>query len=287
MYFYTKNYDMLKDRNPKLLLPYDFTEVSKFAIQHAIALAKIFGYSITLLNIYDSSTRKFLRENGLAKADLDAKLQETADSIKQSGNVDADHFFKKGSIKTIRRLSDELKVSLMVIGIDEPKLRVSPILKVVSKSPVPVMVVQQQCELFDYKHLLFPLDDFPGSRQKVGWAARLAKLTSAKVSIFASNQSDKEKRYKQIRVVEQVEEFFHKRGIPYTSQYAEGNIKSFPDEALKFGIDQKCDVFIIMYQPKKAFSSVTQLDKKLIFNDSRIPVLCVNTRDVGISGGFN
>lgn len=278
---------MIKERKPVIILPYDFTEVSKYAVKHAVALAKVFGYTITLLNIYDSGTRKYLKVSNMGKTDLKPKLQETCDLIKSNSGVDVDYFYKKGSIKSIRKIAEQLAVSLMVIGIDEPLLKISPILKVVSKSPVPVMVVQQKSEMFDYKRLMFPLDDFIGSRQKVGWAARLAKMTNAEVNIFSMKQTEKEKTYKHNRIIDQVEEFFHKRGINTTTQIAVGKAKDFPEEALQFGIDKKCDVFIIMYQPKKFFSTVTTLDKRLIFNDSKVPVLCVNLQDLGIAAGFN
>ncbi len=278
---------MIKEKKPVILIPFDFTEVSNCAVKHATALAKIFGFSITLLNIYDISTRKYLRLSNMKKTDLESKLKEISDGVKQSSAVDCDYFYKKGSIKTIRKIAEDLAVSLMVIGIDEPLLKISPILKVVSKSPVPVMVVQQKSEMLDYKHIMFPLDEFYASRQKVGWASRLAKATQAQVSIISINQIDKEKVYKHQRIIEQVEEFFHKRGIAHSTKIATGGIKDFPEEALQFGIDQKCDVFVIMYQPKKFFSTVTTLDKRLIFNDSRIPVLCVNLRDLGVAGGFN
>jgi nucleotide-binding universal stress UspA family protein len=278
---------MIKGQKPVVLLPYDFTEVSKYAVKHAVAIAKLFGYSITLLNIHDNSTKVYMKMSNMKQDDLIFKLQEMCDFIKQTHSVDVDYNYHKGSINSICKIAKELNVSFMVLGIDEPRGNATEIMKVVSKSPVPVFVVQQKSERTDYKHLLFPLDDFPGSRQKVAWAAKIAKTSGANISIFSINQTEQEKRKKHMVIIEQVEEYFVKHGLKCTIDFAKGKLKDFATEALQFGVEKKCDLYIIMHRPKKFFASIDTIDKQLIFNDTKTPVLCVNLRDVGVMGGFN
>jgi nucleotide-binding universal stress UspA family protein len=270
-----------------ILLPYDFSEVSKYAVKHAVALAKPFANRILLLNILDERTLKYMKLSNMKKGDLDYKLQETAEFIKKNSGIETEYFIKEGPIKTICKIAEKKNVMFMVVGIDEPKGGKSEILKMVSSSPVPVLVVQQKAENTNYRHILFPLDDFHASRQKTGWAAKLAKVCGSRISIIAVKHTVQEKKFRQETITEQVEEFFHKKLISYTTTYGKGSPKDFPMEALQYGIDKGCDVFVIMHRPKTAFYTVDPQDKNLIFNEAKIPVLCVNVRDVGHAAGFN
>jgi nucleotide-binding universal stress UspA family protein len=271
-----------------ILFPYDFSEVSDYALKHAVINAKRFGYHIKLLNILDSRTRAYMKLNHLKEEGLKGVLSEMCEKImKETPGLKAEYHFRPGSIKTMCKLATELGVRYMVLGIDEPKSNATEILEVTAISPVPVFVVQQGATLSEFKHLLFPIDDFHATLQKVGWTKRIAKKSGAKVSIFSINQTNAEKLYKHKKIIRQVEEFFDKFNVKTETHFAKGKISEFPDEALAFGLENKCDCFIIMHRPKKRFSSVATIDKKLMFNDGKIPVLCVNIRDVGVAAGFN
>jgi len=278
---------MNKERNPIILLPYDFTEVSDGAVKHACALAKMFGYSLRLLNILDPGTIKYMRANNMKISDIESKLEEMAEMIRKDKDIEVDYVLKKGSIKTMCKLAEAYLVSFMVLGIDEPRKNNSQILKVVSKSPVPVFVIQRNSEMMNYKNILFPLDDFFASRQKVGWAARLAKTTNAQISIFSVNPPGSEEGFKYQRIIEQVEEFFYQRNIPYSTTLSEGGMDTFTRETVQFGTEHHCDVYVIMHRPKKLFGAIHPIDYQLIFNESRTPVLCVNLQDIMVSGGFS
>jgi nucleotide-binding universal stress UspA family protein len=278
---------MIKGQKPIVLLPYDFTEVSKYAVKHAVAVAKLFGYSITLLNILDNNTKLYMKMSNMKNDDLIFKLKEMCDFIKQVNNVNVDYFYQKGSIKSICKIAKKLNVSFMVLGIDEPRGNTTAIMKVVSNSTVPVFVIQQKSDITEYKHLLFPLDDSPGSRQKAGWAAKIAKTSGAHISILSVNDPNRDKRIKQQVIAAQVEEYFIKYGLKCTTDIAKGKPKDFALDSLEFGKEKKCDVYIIMHRPKKLFSTVDPIDKQFIFNDTKTPVLCVNLRDIGVMGGFN
>jgi nucleotide-binding universal stress UspA family protein len=278
---------MKEEPRPVILLPYDFTEVSKYGVKHAVALAKILGYSITVLNVLDASTKMYLRLSNMKNEDLQYKLNDLCNFIMENNkDLKVDYYFKKGSVKTISEIAEELNVSFIVIGIDEPRAGATPILKMLSKSSRPVFVVQQKAENINYKNFLFPLDDFSASRQKAVFAARLAKGAGATIHIFSVRVADTNEKFKQTKIVEQLEEYFKKNGVSSITEYAKGDSKEFPREVFETGIADKCDIFVIMPRGKKLFSSVSPLDKHLIFNEARIPVLCVNPKDLGVGGGI-
>jgi hypothetical protein len=55
---------------------------------------------------------------------------------------------------------------------------------------------------------------------------------------------------------------------------------------MKYAEKISADLYVIMI-PKQVFKSIRQLDFKIIFNTEKIPVLCVNQRDLFVGGGFN
>lgn len=278
---------MVNSHQPVILIPYDFTEVSRQALSHTISLARMFGYSIKFLNILDPGTKRYMKANNISRKGLDDEMQKLCEEVRSGSQVESDYLIQSSSIKGIKKIAGKLNVMFMVLGIDEPRHGASAIMKVVSKSPVPVFVIQQNSAICSCQKILFPLDDFHGSRQKTGWAARIAAKCNASISIFSMNQKDPTKVYKHHKIIEQVQDFFDKKGIRHETKIAEGPMKAFPLEALRYGLEQKCDLFIIMYRPQKLFRSMDPIDRQFIFNESKIPVLCVNLRDVGVAQGFN
>lgn len=277
----------IPERNPLILLPYDFSEVSKTAARHAMVLAKLFGYRIMLLNTLDKGTRNFLRAGTLSLGDLEGKLSEISVSLQATYGVETSFMLRKGSLKRISKVAEKEGVSFIVMGVEEPRGYSTPILKVICKSPVPVFVIQQQSEAVTYRNILFPLDDFPASRQKVGWAARLAQASGARINVFSVNKTDKDKTYEHIKIIEQVESFFAKRQIQVNSVVSDAGMREFSNELLQFGSDSKCDSLVILLRAPKMFRKIHPIDKRLMFNEDRMPVLCINLRDVGITGGFS
>lgn len=277
---------MIKERNPVILFPYDFTEVSDVATKHAIALAKLFGYSLKILNILDRGTRSFMKNNSLNRQGLEARLEEMSRQIKEKEGIEVDYIVKPASIKQMCKLAEASGVTFMVLGIDKPAGSKTPILQVVRKSPSPVFVIQQGCEKYDYRNIMFPLDDFHASRQKVGWAALLAHTVHGKVHIFTVQYTEKDNQFKYNKIVEQVEDFFFKRNIRFTTAISKDGMKSFTNEVLEYCHEHQCDSMVIMHRPGTFWGGIHPIDKALIFNDSRIPVMCVNLSEFLITGGI-
>lgn len=280
---------MKVERLPIILFPYDFTEVTRVAEEHAVGLAKLLGLEIRILNILDSGTRKYMRQNKLDRGGLEAEIKALSEKLSDQGSLKTSYRITSASIKKMCKIAEEEQVMFMILGIDEPKRAGASIMKVVARSPVPVMVVQQNASFRKFKKIFFPLDDFHGSRQKVGWTEFVASASGASVMIYSINPAllkQKEKIYHQKKVIEQSEVFFKKHSVECATEISTSDIKSFPEDCLRFAAEKECDLITIMHRPEKLFRKVAQIDKKLIFNDSKTPVLCINLRDLSVGGGI-
>jgi nucleotide-binding universal stress UspA family protein len=274
---------------PKILFPYDFSPESNHAMQYLAGLSKIFNYSVEILNIIDPGTKNFIKDNNLSKLQLEEKVAELARGFQDKHNISTSHLIKNVPIKRIRKISEKEKVSFTFLAINEPAKMASKIMKVVTTSPVPAFVVQNGVEYKPYKKILFRLDDASISRQKAGWTLRFAKRTNATVHIFSINPAllgDKEKAAKHRKVIDTVERFFEKNQIDYVTEISKVSLVDFDNDIMVYSKKTGIDLITIMI-PVTFWSPINPYVFKLIFNPEKIPVLCVNQRDLYLGGGIS
>jgi hypothetical protein len=281
---------MKNKHNSLILLPYDFSEVSNTALDHAIGLAKLFNYSIMILNIFDTGTKGYMRKIGIGKDDIIQKLNDIAANVKKEHDVEADFIFKKSNIGSIKKIAVDVGTTFMVLGFEKPRSRTTAIMKLLAKSPVPVLIIPEGMPWKKYEKIFFPLDNFSSSRQKAGIAKAIALACSSSIHIFSFIPEKKEDKYRQHKIIEQIQEFFLSNRVNYTLEISEAKTSDdFVKEGLsKYNTGNKdFDFLIVMQRPKKAFQTMHKTDKKLIFNNSSIPVMYVNLRDMFVGGGFH
>lgn len=280
---------MENNEYPKILFPYDFSTESDNAIPYLVSLAKMFNYSIEILNILDPGTKKYMWEHKLSKQQLIEKVGELARDFQEKYNIPTTYLLKNAPIKRIRKISEKEKVTFTFLAINEPASLGSTIMKVVSTSPVPVFVVQNGVNYKPFKKILFRLDDTFNSRQKAGWVLRFAKKTRATVHIFSVNPvmiKDRVKAQKQHTIIESVEKFFEKSNVGHITVLAPGRYEDFDDEVMKYAEKEGIDLYTVMISAK-VLKNMRQADFRFIFNKANIPALCVNTRDLFLGGGIS
>ncbi|NTW31798.1 MAG: universal stress protein [Bacteroidetes bacterium] len=269
-----------------ILIPYDFTSVSDIAIEHAANLAKLAKKSLILLNILDDSTLKFLKSHDKMDQFLKTNLENLSNKVSKKYNVPTDFLIKKGNILSITDMAKELSISYMFIGIDQPHTLASKIFKMIGNSPAPVYVVQGDIKWKSIKTIVFPVDSFEETRQKISCTIKVARINNSTVKLFSIFLRNKERQYYQDVRLKQIEKLLQTNEIPYTSEYAKEDEEKFPDELLKYAEENKSDLFILMKTPRLYFSNlfINPVDKKILLNAMNIPSIYVNPKDIGIYG---
>jgi len=266
-----------------ILVPYDFTPVSDVALAHAAGYSQICGNPIIILNIVDDSTLKFLKHHNQIDQFLNTKLKGISEEITNKYNVKTSFLIRKGNIISIRNIAEELAISIMFIGIDQPQTLASKVLKVVGSSPAPVYVVQGEIQWKEIRTLVFPVDDFEETRQKISCTVKLAKETNAKVKLLSITLEDRDRQLSQEVRVKQIEKILFENRIPFTTEYAKQKEKNFADELLEYAQLNNGDIFILMKTPRTFFPNlfISPVDKKVLLNSNNIPSIYINPRDVG------
>ncbi|HOY32481.1 MAG TPA: universal stress protein [Bacteroidales bacterium] len=276
---------------PTILFPYDFSPESDFAIEYLVGLSKTFNFSVEILNIYDVGTKKFMQENNLDKSALEDRIRQMSVDLQEKHGIMSTYLIKNTAVKNIRKISLKEHVTFTLLGISKPYKPSNRIIKVITTSPVPVFVVQKGVPYKPFKNIVFPLDDSPASRQKAAWALKFAStFEDVLIHIYTISPAalkSKEREFKQYKVIESCEHFFARNGVKFVTETSQGSYKDYPMEIKKYAESINADMFIIMIRPKKMFSNVDPVDIQLIFNQQKLPLLCVNQRDLNVGGGFN
>ena len=262
-----------------ILVPTDFSEVCANAINQAAGAAKHLQYKLVLLHVIDKNTRSFLKNEGQAVDYVDKQLETIAANVISDFGIEVDTVAKEGDIfSTISEVATDVDASIMYLGthgkVGMQKLTGSYALKVVTSSPVPVIVVQKRQFDGPYREIVFPITSDSGIWGKTEWAVHIAKQFKATIKIYqlAGEAIDK--------AVAGITNHFHKNDVKYTINVA-AKSSGFSNQVIDFATTNNCDMILIMTNPDKGVASfiLGSYDEEMIFNTSQIPVMCVNPRD--------
>lgn len=268
-----------------ILAPTDFSEICENAINHGAALAKLIDAKLCLLHVFNSDSKSYVKKEGLSLSKLEEKLGKVATDISSKFGVEVVPLVREGSLfETIEETTKELNALLVVLGTHGKTgiqhLTGSYALKVVTSSPSPVIVFQQK-SIKGFNNIVFPVSDTMEVRQKVNWAIGIAKLFDSKVHLFRITGHTDESEKKIHVISNQIKESFQKHGVAYVEKLADKS-GGFADQVLYYANANNADLIMIITQ-KNEFVPTFFLgpwDEKMIFNQSQIPVMCINPREL-------
>jgi nucleotide-binding universal stress UspA family protein len=272
----------LKDRSNIILVPTDFSAVCQNAIDHAVKAAESINFKVTILHVINRQTRVNLGKQNTELA-VENKLKEIKKAIKAKSKVSVDYLYREGSIfETISEVANELKVNMMILGTHGKRglqhFTGSYAYKVVTQSPVPVIVVQKrQISDHGYKKIVFPIGLYTESRQQVFYAIVSSLLFKSELMVFKQTSSEVADTTKLNIITSQIEEEFQNHNVKYTLTEAPKH-QNFASQLLDFAVSNSADMLMMMTDSNidnPNFNNSTW-SEKLIFNLAQIPVLCIN-----------
>jgi nucleotide-binding universal stress UspA family protein len=132
-----------KDESKIIIVPWDFTHISEYALEYAINAAHALEKEIFLLHIVNKEATEEQEKEALKK------LEKQAGEILQKYQIQVQPVVRKGSIfNVISDYASEVKAALVVMGTHgvtgTQKITGSWALKVIIGSKVPFLVVQEK-----------------------------------------------------------------------------------------------------------------------------------------------
>ena len=263
--------------NNIVLVPTDFTEVTENAMYQAVQAAKHLKYKVVLLHVIDKTTKAQLKKDYEGLESIGVRLNAIADEVKSTHKVEVDTIAKEGDIfTTIGEVARDIGANLLYLGthgkVGMQKLTGSFAIKVVTSSPVPVVVVQKKPVNQGYKKIILPITSDAGPWEKTRWATFIAKNFGAEIDIYQLDIPGLEE------ATGIITKHFDKEGVKYKITKAGG--KNFSKNVIDYATSSVSDMIMIMTNPDKNFSTfiLGSYDEEMIFNTSQIPVMCINPR---------
>lgn len=275
----------MKEEKKKILVTWDFTEVSEDAFLYALKIARTVENDIQILNIVKPKQPELFKT-------ASQKLQKEASRLKDEHGWNVSPLVLEGSI--FSAISEYIKkdtINLVVMGTHGikgmQKYFGSFALKVIIGSEVPFIVVQgKQGEHDRLGNIVFPVDYKSENKEKLQWAIYLSKYFNSKILLYKMPLSDKSLLKKLNTNLNFAIRFLIQNNIEYEIHTAT-NRGNFGKQILAFAEESKADLILITTTKHITifdylFSAPEQY---IIANASAIPVMCVNPRSSFIKVG--
>ncbi len=260
-----------------LLVPFDFSDVAYYALNHGMAMAQVFNYRLDLLHVINK------KDIGTEKEHIAKKsLKTLASHIKGITGLDAAYQIRTGNIfDTISEVADELEAAFVVMGVHGKKgvshLVGSYPYKVVCKSKVPVLVVKAKHRHKGFQNIVIPIDFSRKSTQKVAQATRFAKFFGAKIRVFGFLSSqNKAKIINKEALLKSVNDYFKEKGVPVTSDLMIDKKLDWDEALIRFSEKINADLIMIVAETGNRFQDIFSSNyTEKILDRVNVPVLTI------------
>ena len=274
------------NENHNILIPWDFTPVAEYALQHAFKFAeKAKSKKIVLVHII---------KNDKDYDEAFTKLEQIASDYRGKNGLEIEAIVRKGNIfTTIGEVASDVEAELVIMGTHGlrgmQKLTGSWALKVIVSSKVPFVVVQEPPNETDFKDIVFPIDFKKENKEKLNWVSYFYKYFTPKFHIIKPNTTDVGFIKKTRANIAFARKYMDNKSAEYEIITVDGK-KSFPVEIMEFAKSINADLILIISTKNIGFADyvIGAQEQYIIANSSKIPVMVINPRDdLTKTEGFN
>lgn len=260
----------------KIIVPTDLTKAAEKAISQAIVIARKSGSSLTLLHIMD---KKLSEAEEIKNA-----LKTEAEMITGNAGVSCDVILREGNIfEAIPYVAGSNEYDLMVIGTHGMKgirqnLFGSNILKLVSKTPLPVLVLQEDSPVIEsIRKIVLPASSHETFKIEVEAIAYLASLFDIEVHLYSIQKVGFPWPDQLVKNTKEAIKTFEERGVRIKRIKEEQKVYSqgYAKQTLLYAHETGADIVCMIAMPSEEYYYFAHSDKEaILMNEYRIPVLC-------------
>lgn len=274
----------------RIVVPSDFSESANVAIDHAVDLAKKFDAEITLIHVLETgayqgifSPSKKTEYSELEEAQT--KLQEDAHKLETESGISISQEVVRGRIhEEIVRISEENNADLIVMGTHgssgwEEFFVGSNAFKVVTQSACPILTIQEQAKNPECLNIILPLDTTAETRQKVPYAAAMAKNFGSTIHLAALISDDTPEVRHDFEIKNQhIKDYLEREGVAYTESYLVGS--NLATMTMNFAESKDGNLIVMMTEQEPNLTGFLMGPfAQQIVNHSKIPVLSISPEE--------
>ncbi|HEY0031023.1 MAG TPA: universal stress protein [Bacteroidia bacterium] len=285
-----------------ILVPLDFSENSKNAMDYAILLANKLKMKLLLFHAYHVSVEEVIsdsykiirnKEINHTPQEVEKELKVWQEAIlKSETDLQCDAVFREGDLsEEIARIMEEQEIEFIVMGTKgvsglKEIFIGSNTAKVIRKVSCPVVAVPEGYQSGEIRKIVFATDYHDSDVVSIRFIVDLAKLFNAEVLVVHMADGELNPKFEGdlLRYFqEQVEQSTTYDKLKFYLQYGKDVYKSFSE----FIIEQDADLLAISAKERKLGTSLFNrgVTKKFV-EHLKIPVFAFQAFDIGEKGLF-
>lgn len=274
---------LTKNKKDLIIVPFDFTDQSYTALDHASAIAKQSEDEVRLIHVVNSETKNRLKK--INEVDTLIALKKVADENSSKTGVETTYYAEEGSIfTTIGEYVDSSQASLVVMGTHGVQgmqhIVGANSLRVVTSIPVPSIIVQRKkIDPDGYKKIILPIDHYKKGKNKTAYAIAVAKYFDSEVFIFEAVESD-EFAANQIKLnLQHAIQYLKENNIPYSVKQEDPSKGSFSKQLVRYASLIDADLIVISSEHDSDGVMdfvIRSKEVQIINNENQLAVMCVN-----------
>lgn len=254
------------------IVPYDFTPITRNALEYALFLGTKVHTEIMLLHIAPS------KEKGRPMVQ---RLEEVKNKVTIPDGVEVTTKVVVGNLfNDIGRIAKETHAQLIIMGTHGSrgmqKIFGSNAMKVITSAECPFIVVQKNTKPKNIESVVVPIDLTKESLQIVNYAGDIANIFKAKVNVLAEKQSDQILNTRIQNRIKLVKEQYEERDVNADIHFVKrGN---YGKRVMNFVKANKSDLICIAYHSESLFPQFDSFAPNLITNKEALPVMIINSK---------
>ena len=265
--------DLMKS---KIIVPTDLTEAAGRAIKQAAAIAQKAKTDLTLLHV--------LNDKSPSSEETGKILSSETETIRSQTGVNCEILIKPGNIfEVIPYVTCEHDYDLMVIGTHgiqgiKQMMFGANILKLVSKIPIPVLVVQENSPLIEnFRKIILPVSSHEAFGMAVESVLLFAGIYDPEVHLYSIHKAGFDWPEQLLNNLEEAGRQFEKNKVKMIRVKEDQNVYSlgYAKQTLNYAHSEGADLICMMSLPSKEYYYFAQSDKEtMLLNDYHLPILC-------------
>ncbi len=270
-----------------ILVLYDFTEIADYALHHAIRLGKNMGRQVTLLHIIHAPQlaieKRDEHKQTQYEQEIKNKLHEVVKKLHEEHQIKINYLVKHGNIFTdIGVFEKEVEAILIIMGTHGSKgiqqFIGSNVVRVISGSNIPFIVVQKSMPENGYRKIIIPVDFSTEITSLQKWLILLAKKYQSTVYLFNNTRPNHAVQELIQQNVENIAKELQNENINYTIKQAITGKETFAGQTIEYSNGVGANLIMIISNQAKGLSDffLIQYMQKIIMNPFSVPVMCVN-----------
>lgn len=267
-----------------IMVTWDFTEKSMYALQHAVQLASVLRGEISVVHIVKKDTEIKEAEKRMAY-EVQSAFKDPSlvfQFIVRTGNI----------FHTIGEVASETGALMVIMGthgiVGMQKFLGSWALKVVASSKVPFMVVQEPPRGVPLSKIVIPVNYKRETKECVAWTNFFSKKFGSHFHLLKAKYTDSNFRKGQDSNMFFLTKYFASKTIHYEIHATQGE-NDFGHAVVEYAKASEAGAVMVTTTRDIGFTDYVlgPQEQFMIANSAHIPVICINPRPAKVGGGFS